>query len=97
MSVVLITGCSSGIGLETARAFSRNGDTTVATMRNLAKADALEQRAADEGLDIHVEQFDVNDEASVSAGVAGVIGTHGTIDVLVNNAGVSTRGPVETQ
>ncbi|RLE21762.1 MAG: SDR family NAD(P)-dependent oxidoreductase, partial [Actinobacteria bacterium] len=38
MSVVLITGCSSGFGLETALAFARRGDTTVATMRYVDKA-----------------------------------------------------------
>ena len=46
MSVVLITGCSSGIGLESALAFARNGDTVYATMRNPAKADVLLRRAA---------------------------------------------------
>ena len=46
MAVVLITGCSTGIGLETALAFARRGDTTIATMRNVAKADALKKRAA---------------------------------------------------
>jgi len=51
MGVVLITGCSTGFGLETALAFARRGDTTVATMRNVAKADALTKRAADEGLE----------------------------------------------
>jgi len=39
MTVVLITGCSTGIGLRTAVAFARTGDTVVATMRNTAKAD----------------------------------------------------------
>ena len=96
MSVVLVTGCSSGIGLETALAFARGGHTTVATMRNLAKADSLQKQAADEGLTIRVEQLDVNDAASVDAAVAGVIDSHGTVDVLVNNAGVSTSGPIET-
>ena len=46
MSVVLITGCSSGFGLEAALAFAANGDTTCASMRNPAKADALRKRAA---------------------------------------------------
>jgi NAD(P)-dependent dehydrogenase (short-subunit alcohol dehydrogenase family) len=45
MSVVLITGCSSGFGLEAALAFARRGDTTYATMRDLAKADTLLARA----------------------------------------------------
>jgi NAD(P)-dependent dehydrogenase (short-subunit alcohol dehydrogenase family) len=96
MSVVLITGCSTGIGLETALAFARRGDTTIATMRNVAKADALKKRAADEGLDLEVEALDVVDDKSVSAGVAKVIDRHGPIDVLVNNAGVGYGGPVET-
>lgn len=96
MGVVLITGCSSGIGLETALAFARNGDTTVATMRNVAKSDNLLKRAADDGVTIHVEQLDVNDPESIDAGVAGVVETHGTIDVLVNNAGVGNSGPIET-
>lgn len=95
MSVVLITGCSSGFGLETALAFARKGDETVATMRNLAKADELRQRAADEGLEVQVEQLDVTDEASVKAAVAATIERCGTIDVLVNNAGLAHRSPVE--
>lgn len=97
MGVVLVTGCSSGIGLESALAFARGGDTTVATMRNLAKADPLRRRADDEGLKVHIEQMDVCDEASVGDTIAAVLGTHGTFDVLVNNAGVSSSGPIETQ
>lgn len=97
MGVVLITGCSSGIGLESALAFARAGDTTVATMRNLAKAEPLRRRADDEDLQIELEELDVCDEASVNDTITKVIGTHGNIDVLVNNAGVSTSGPIETQ
>jgi NAD(P)-dependent dehydrogenase (short-subunit alcohol dehydrogenase family) len=97
MSVVLITGCSSGIGLESALAFARGGDTVVATMRNVAKADALQRRAADEGLEVHIAAMDVCDEASVIDTIADVLRTHGPLDVLVNNAGVSSAGPVETQ
>ena len=96
MGVVLITGCSSGFGLETALAFARNGDTAVATMRNLAKADELRQRAADEDLAVQIEELDVTDGASVEAAVAGTIARNGAIDVLVNNAGLAHRSPVET-
>ena len=96
MGVVLITGCSSGIGMETALAFARNGDTTVATMRNVAKSDNLLKRAADDGVTIHVEQLDVNEPESIDAAVARVIEKHRTIDVLVNNAGVGNTGPIET-
>jgi len=96
MAVVLITGCSSGFGLEAALAFAARGDVTVATMRNLAKADALRERAEAAGVEVDIAQLDVNDEASVASAVAGVVERHGTIDVLVNNAGVGSRGSVET-
>jgi NAD(P)-dependent dehydrogenase (short-subunit alcohol dehydrogenase family) len=52
MAVVLITGCSTGIGLNAALAFARRGDTTYASMRNPAKAVALQDRANAEGLSI---------------------------------------------
>jgi NAD(P)-dependent dehydrogenase (short-subunit alcohol dehydrogenase family) len=96
MGVVLITGCSSGFGLETALAFAGRGDTTCATMRNLAKADALRKRAADDGLDVHVVALDVTDDASVAGAVTGIHESYGPIDVLVNNAGVGYDGAVET-
>ena len=50
MSVVVITGCSSGFGLETALAFARRGDTVFATMRDPSKSSALRQAAEAEGL-----------------------------------------------
>lgn len=97
MSVVLITGCSSGFGLDTAIAFAQRGDTVVATMRNPAKADRLEKAAADAGVEVEIEQLDVVDDASVADAVAAVLERHGRIDVVVNNAGVGNGGPVETQ
>ena len=96
MAVVLITGCSSGFGLEAALAFAARGDVTVATMRNLGKADELRERADAVGVEVEIEQLDVTDESSVSTAVAGVIDRHGSVDVLVNNAGVGSRGAVET-
>lgn len=96
MTVTLITGCSSGIGLETALAFARRGDTTIATMRNVAKAEGLQKRAADEGLQLAVEALDVTVPDSVDDAVGRVIERHGTIDVLVNNAGIGNTGPIET-
>ncbi len=95
MSVVLITGCSTGIGLRTAIAFAGNGDTVVATMRNTAKADALHKAAAEAGVQVEVVALDVTSVESASAAVADVLHRHGRIDVLVNNAGVGLTGPVE--
>ena len=96
MAVVLITGCNSGIGLETAMAFARRGDTTYASMRNPSKADALRSRADAEGLTVHVVTLDVTDDESVAAAVAAIEALHGGIDVLVNNAGVGYGGAIET-
>jgi len=95
MAVVLITGCSSGIGLEAAIAFAARGDAVVATMRNLAKADALRKRAADAGVEVDLEALDVTSDESVAGAVAAVSERHGPVDVLVNNAGVGFGGPIE--
>jgi NAD(P)-dependent dehydrogenase (short-subunit alcohol dehydrogenase family) len=96
MSVVLITGCSSGFGLEAALAFARRGDITYATMRNLSKSGPLVERAKAENLSIELLSLDVDDDASVATAIAEVEERHGAIDVLVNNAGVDYTGPVET-
>ena len=95
MSVVLITGCSTGFGLRTAVAFARSGDTVVATMRNPAKSAALLQAASEAGVTVDVVPLDVTDDASARAAVDDVLARHGRIDVLVNNAGVASSGPVE--
>lgn len=96
MSVVLITGCSTGIGLETALAFARRGDTVYATMRNPAKATPLLERAAADGITVEVLALDVTDDESVASGVREIEARHGAIDVLVNNAGIGSGGSVET-
>jgi NAD(P)-dependent dehydrogenase (short-subunit alcohol dehydrogenase family) len=49
MAVVVLTGCSSGIGFVTALEFARGGDTVYATMRDPGRGDRLTQAAEDEG------------------------------------------------
>src|SRR2546427_2395740 len=93
--IALVTGTSSGIGLSTAIALARAGFTVVATMRNLGKAAALQARAKSEGVTLDVRQLDVQDEHSVEACVRDVLGEHGRIDVLVNNAGAGFLGTLE--
>jgi NAD(P)-dependent dehydrogenase (short-subunit alcohol dehydrogenase family) len=93
--VILITGCSSGFGLLTALSFAERGDTVVATMRNLEKAGDLKAAARERDLTLDIRALDVTDDASVTDCVAAVRDAHGTIDVLVNNAGVGGRSAVE--
>ena len=58
MSVVVITGCSAGFGLEAALAFARNGDTVVATMRDPARGDELRARLLADSLDADIVALD---------------------------------------
>ena len=96
MDVCLITGTSTGIGEAAALSFARAGYRVYATMRNLAKSDALKKAAAAEGLPITVIQLDVTDQASITSAVKDVLDAEGRIDVLVNNAGLGAACPVET-
>lgn len=97
MRTILITGCSSGIGLATARHFAgKDGGKSwkvFAGARSPEKADAL--RAAAGELDMSVVQVDVTSDESVRACVARVLEAGRHIDVLVNNAGIGGGGPVE--
>ncbi len=95
MSIVVITGCSSGFGMLAALEFARRGDKVYATMRDTAKAGRLRKEAEASEVSVEVLQLDVNDSRSVGAAVEEVIGREGRIDVLVNNAGISIDGPVE--
>ena len=64
-NVALVTGCSSGIGLETAVALAREGHFTFATMRNLKKAETLEKIVKDENLPISILELDVDNKCCV--------------------------------
>jgi len=89
MAVVVITGCSTGFGRAAALGFAESGHTVVATMRDLAKADGLGEVSPL----LTLCQLDVVDAGSRRAAVETVLGSHGRIDVLVNNAGISSLGP----
>ncbi|MFN4024059.1 MAG: SDR family NAD(P)-dependent oxidoreductase [Hyphomonas sp.] len=97
---ILITGSSSGFGRVGAELYARLGATVFASMRNLPRpeADDLAALAEADGLAIEVVEIDVNSDESVAAGVAAVLAkTGGTLDVLVNNAGIGISGPIEVQ
>ena len=93
--VALVTGSSSGIGLETALALARDGYRTFASMRDIAKAGELEHAAKRENLSVTVIHLDVNDDRSVDSAINQVISECKRIDVLVNNAGYGQFGCTE--
>jgi len=87
---VLITGCSSGIGAATAAHLADKGWTVYATARRVETLGALEAKGC------RTLALDVNDEASCRAAVAAVEAAEGAVGVLVNNAGYSQSGAVES-
>ena len=95
MSVIFITGTSTGIGLATAVALGRAGQDVYATVRNPDRAPELASIAEKERLPIKVLTMDVDSDVSVGNAVAGILAEGGRIDVLVNNAGIAVTGPVE--
>ena len=85
MKTILITGCSSGYGLETARHFHANGWTVIATMRNPAAAPFENSNR------LRILALDVTDADSIALALE----LAGPIDVLVNNAGIGLFGALE--
>lgn len=93
---VLITGTSTGIGLEAALCAARAGWQVVATMRDTGRAGRLTEAATAAGVEVQVRQLDVTDQASIERCVAAVVEEHGRLDALVNNAGAAYVATVET-
>src|SRR5947207_5254925 len=85
----LITGVSSGFGLELARAALARGDTVVGTLRQRAQADTFEQLAPRRA---HAVLLDVNKLADVEPAVQQAMRRAGHIAVPVNNAGSGLSG-----
>lgn len=95
MSLVLITGCSSGFGLEAALAFARDGYTVAATVRQLERAERLRRRSTREGLNVHIRQLDTTRPADFPGFLEQLEQDLGPLDVLVNNAGIHKHGALE--
>ena len=95
LSVAVVTGSSSGIGLAASLALAKNGYVTYATMRNLAKQDSIQSVAEKEHLPVRTVQLDVTDENSVKNAIQSILSESGRIDLLVNNAGYGMTGAFE--
>jgi len=98
--IIVITGASSGFGALTARALADAGHTVYAGMRAIATrnsqaATAARQYAEQRKVDLRPIEMDVGSPLAVDATIAGIIETHGRLDVVVHNAGHMVLGPSE--
>jgi len=93
--VALVTGSSSGIGLETALSLARDGYQTFASMRDVKKAGELENIAKKENIPIEIIELDVDKEESIVSAIKKITTDAGRLDVLVNNAGYGQFGCTE--
>jgi NAD(P)-dependent dehydrogenase (short-subunit alcohol dehydrogenase family) len=88
--VAFITGASGGLGAQFARTLSRAGAAVVLAARRTEKLKELRAQIEGEGGDAHVVELDVTDVASIKSAVAHAETEVGSIDILINNSGVST-------
>lgn len=93
--VALVTGASQGLGLAIARGLAGAGATVVLNGRDAAKLERVAETFRSAGLSAATAPFDVTDEAAVEAGVEAIERDIGPIAILVNNAGMQLRGPLE--
>ncbi|MEM9600589.1 MAG: SDR family oxidoreductase [Pseudomonadota bacterium] len=86
---ILITGCSTGLGVAMSVMAAKAGHRVVATMRNLDKRETLDAALTDACVSADIRALDVTDQASIDACISAVLKDHGGIDVLINNAGAA--------
>jgi NAD(P)-dependent dehydrogenase (short-subunit alcohol dehydrogenase family) len=95
MSIILVTGSSTGIGQETALNMARKGHDVYAAVRSPQTADELKEKIAAESLPVTVIKLDLVDPASIKTAIAEIMARSGRIDALVNNAGIGGGRAVE--
>lgn len=93
--VAFVTGASSGLGAQFARVLARSGAAVVLAARRIEKLKDLRAQIEAEGGDAHVLGLDVTSVESIRAAVAHAETEVGSIDILVNNSGVSTTQRIQ--
>jgi len=86
--VALITGASSGLGVQFAKALGNQGAKLALVARRLEKLEQVKNELESLGYEVLIERCDVTNTSDIKNAVKNVIDHYGTIDILVNNAGV---------
>lgn len=92
---IVVTGSSTGLGLETALQLAEHGFRVFATVRDLGSRPGVLEAAKERGVELKVLELDLGDRASIDDAVQAVAAETGGIFGLVNNGGVGLRGAVE--
>lgn len=95
MDTVLVTGSSTGLGLETALYLAAHGFRVFAGLRDLDHRPAVLEAAKERGVTLEIVQLDVTDPGSIDRAISSIVSATGSIFGLVNNAGIGLRGCFE--
>lgn len=93
--LALVTGSSQGIGLALAEGLAAHGAIVVINGRDKSRVDTAVAHLASAGHRVHTCYFDVTDLAAVKRGVDAIESDLGAIEILINNAGMQFRAPLE--
>lgn len=91
--VALVTGASSGLGVQFAKALARQGADIAICARRVEKLEAVKKEIEALGVKVFCTKCDVTDNADITRMVNEVVECYGKIDILVNNAGVGDASP----
>jgi gluconate 5-dehydrogenase len=93
--VALVTGAARGLGFAIARGLARAGALVVLNGRDAAALERARREFDPDGKRSDIAVFDVTDRDAVRTGVAAIEARHGAVDIVVNNAGIQRRHPVD--
>ena len=94
--VAVVTGCSTGLGVQMAKALANQGAKIIAIARRKEMIDAVAKEIADTyKVETLAVQCDITDTDKVNAAIDEVVAKFGRIDILINNAGTGTVAPAE--
>jgi NAD(P)-dependent dehydrogenase (short-subunit alcohol dehydrogenase family) len=93
--VALVTGASSGLGAQFAKTLAKAGAAVVLASRRVERLKTLRAQIVGDGGDAHVIEMDVTDMGSIKSAVAHAETEAGSIDILINNSGVSTTQRIQ--